>query len=265
MVRDEDAPRRTGNRAVNRARTFFEENDLIFEEVDLRNDIGVDAILTLARSGLNAGLSIRLQIKGGRKYKRQRHIEERHRFMGYASFRSSDWNLALTPSRGFEGHHVIDIDTRLRDIWRNSRPMYVIVQDPDDGELYFGNLARMADVLPLDQDLVKTYERSSPNAHDDSPRLLRYLTRLHTNISHLSEDELRHYKTWMPLYPDLRVTPDGLDRFLEAARAEARQPIPDPTYPATGEIPTFVNYPDGTIGLSREALDMIRRREQEGM
>lgn len=256
--RDEGASRRVGNRAVNKTRTFFEENDLIFEEVNQRNDIGVDAVLTLARSGPDAGLSVRLQIKGGAKYRRRLHVEERYSRMGIASFRGADWRLwdRLEPARGFEGHHVIDMDSRLRDIWRNSRPIYVIVQDPDD-ELYFGNLARMADVQPLDQDLASAYERMPMRG--DGSRADKHLARIYEKISHLSDDQLLDHKTWIPLYPDLRLTPDGLQRFLKQALAEARQPIPDPSS-GDGVIPTYVTYPDGTIGPSREALDARNQR-----
>jgi hypothetical protein len=66
---DDYRSRRVGNRAVNKARTFFEENDLLFEEVNQRNDIGVDAVVTLARPVRDSGLSVKLQIKGGEKYK----------------------------------------------------------------------------------------------------------------------------------------------------------------------------------------------------
>src|SRR5689334_17672525 len=94
-------------RAVNASRSFFEEHDLIFQEIDLRNDIGKDAILDLARTGGDAGLAVALQIKGGRKYKRK-------------------------------AGHSIPIDPRLRRIWSNSSlPVFVIVQDPDDCELYW--------------------------------------------------------------------------------------------------------------------------------
>lgn len=101
--------RREERRAVNAARTYFEEHDLVFQEIDLRNDVGNDAILDLARSGTDAGLSVALQIKGGKKYKR---------------------------SIG----HAIPIDKRLRKIWLNSSlPVYFIVRDVEDGELYWGN------------------------------------------------------------------------------------------------------------------------------
>jgi hypothetical protein len=250
--------RRVGLRAFNKAKTFFEENGLIFQTVNQENDIGVDAILTLARTGPYAGLSVRMQIKGGRAYKRRLHVEERQKRLGYASFRDSDWGIKLAPARDFEGHHVVDMNERLRDIWRNSRPIYVIVQDPDDGELYFGNLARMADVLPLAQDLVRSYDPTRPDQYTDSPRLGSHLSRLHSKVSGLSEDELRLYKTWVPLYQDWQLTPDGLDRFLHTASKEAAQPIPDYTY-GGGEVPVYVTYPDETIGPSREALEAHRR------
>jgi hypothetical protein len=72
------------------------------------------------------------------------------------------------------GRHVIDMDSRLRTVWRNSRPIYVIVHDPDDDELYYGNLARMADVMPLDQDIAATY---------DALKVTKKATNAFTNIS----------------------------------------------------------------------------------
>jgi hypothetical protein len=96
--------RRVGLRAFNKAKTFFEENDLIFQAVNQENDIGVDAVLTLARTGPHAGLSVKLQIKGGRAYKRHLHLEERQRRLGYASFRDSDWRIrSLNPGAGVRG------------------------------------------------------------------------------------------------------------------------------------------------------------------
>lgn len=260
IERDSEVSRRVGNRAVNRAQDFLEENDLIFERVDQRNDIGIDAILTLARRGRYAGRSVNLQIKGGSKYKRKTHVDEFYsRYRGQASFRSVDWRLQAESPRGYEGHHIVDADERLRKIWRNSRPIYVIVQDPDDQELYFGNLARMMDVLPLDQETASTYARMSD---EDGSRFYRYLASVQAKLSGMSEDELRHHKTWMPLYPDLRLTPDGLDRFVRAARAEAEHPIPDP-YVGPGPIPIYVTYRDGTVGPSREALDAMLPEEED--
>lgn len=250
------------------------------EKIDQENDIGIDAILTLARSGRDAGLSVNLQIKGGRKYKRKLHVDKRYNRRGMANYRRADWNLwaDINPPCGFEGHHVVDMDERLKAIWQNSRPIYVIVHDPDDDELYYGNLARMADVEPLEQDLARSWgrrseqgrshrrERFCPGCGRRDPseqRFYDYMTSVHKKISRLSGDKLRLHKTWIPLYTDLRLTPDGLERFLTAARAEARRPIPDYSDPG-GEIPIYVTYPDGTIGLSREALDARDRfREQD--
>jgi hypothetical protein len=160
---------------------------------------------------------------------------------------------------GFEGHHVVDMNERLRDIWRNSRPIYVIVHDPDDDELYYGNLARMADVLPLAQDLANSYDPTRDTEYVSS-RLGRHLSRLHHPVSDLGEDELRLHKTWVPLYQDWRLTPDGPDRFLDTATKEAVQPIPDYDY-VGGEVQVYVTYPDETIGPSREDL---KRTEDSG-
>lgn len=143
-------------RAVNASRTFFENYDLIFQEIDLRNDIGKDATLDLARSGKDAGLAVALQIKGGQKYKRKTG-------------------------------HSIPIDQRLKSIWRNSSiPMFVIVQDPDNEELYWGNLAEMAKL---------------PGSEEAGT---------------------------VPVFPDTRLTPDGLETFLEAARLECSARRSDP-------------------------------------
>jgi Domain of unknown function (DUF4365) len=259
MVEDNDyLSRRVGNRAVNKARTLFEENDLLFEEVDQRNDNGVDAFLTLARPTHDSGLSVKLQIKGGEKYERKLHVDERHNRRGISHFDKSDWELQREPARGFEGHHVIDMDSRLRTVWRNSRPIYVIVHDPDDDELYYGNLARMADVMPLDQNIAATYDPLKGD-RDDDQRFDKYLARVYKQVSGLSEDKLRLHKTWIPLYPDLRLSSDGLDRFLRSARAEARQPKPDPSPNTSGPVPIYVKYSDGTVGPSREALDVRDR------
>ena len=257
---DPDAARRIGLRAFNKAKTFFNEHDMILEKIDQENDIGIDAILTFVRTGPDAGRYVNLQIKGGRKYKRQTHVDDLYREQrGMASFRSADWRLwkEIEPPRGYEGHHIIDVDGRLQAIWRNARPTYAIIQDPDDDELYFGNLTRMVDMEPLDQDLADVYDRMKrPN---DGTTFHRYLARVYERISRLNADEQRRHKTWMPLYPDLRLTPDGLDRFLKNALTDARQPLPGRQLPV-GEIETIVTYPDGTIGPSMEALDFRARR-----
>lgn len=118
MTEPVNKTRREERRAVNASQTFFEEHDLIFQEVDLRNDIGKDAILDLSRSGDDAGLCIALQIKGGKKYKR-------------------------------ETGHAIPVNPRLRRIWRNSSiPIFVIVRDVVDGQLYWGDLNLMTETFP---------------------------------------------------------------------------------------------------------------------
>ena len=156
--------RQAERRAVNAARSFFEDHDLIFQEIDLRNDIGKDAILDLARSGDDAGLAIALQIKGGQKYKRK---------VG----------------------HSIPIDARLRTIWRNSSiPIFVIVQDPDDRELYWGNLTEMANGAPEESGTIS-------------------------------------------IMPNARLTPGGLEQFLEVARLECSARRGDPLLNLTSTDP----------------------------
>ena len=258
--RDPDAPRRVGLRAFNTTKAFFNENDMIFEKIDLESDIGIDAILTFARRGADAGRFVNVQVKGGKTYKRATRIEEFYRkYRGMASPRIGDWKLweEIQPPRGYEGHHIVDVDARLKTIWQNARPTYVIVQDPDDGELYFGNLTRMVDMQSLDQDLADAYVRMG--MPDDGSVFHTYLKSLHESISPLGKAERRQYKTWMPLYPDLRLTPDGLDRFLEYALADARKPLPERQSLDGGEIETIVTYPDGTIGPSVEALEALTR------
>ena len=74
----------------------------------------------------------------------------------------------------------------------------------------------------------------------------------------------------LPLYPDLRIKPPDptlepeaqdrseLDRFKEAARAEARYPIPvDEITPY--KVADSVRYADGTLGPSPQGLKVIRR------
>ncbi len=129
---------------------FFEENGLIFHEIDLRNDAGKDVILDLGRSEKDLGLTVSLQIKGGDKYKRK-------------------------------SGHVIEINSRLRSLWLNSNtPIFVVAQDPNDGELYWGNLKEMAERAP----------QESKSAY---------------------------------LYPDQKLTPNGISDFLEAARTECKR------------------------------------------
>lgn len=187
MDERENISRRIGRRAVNKAQAFFEEHDMIFQEIHQENDNGKDAFLGLAWSGPDAGLIVWLQIKGGEKYKVRRK-PNRLRDMDYLY----NQEFGVVPD-GEEGRHIVGINPRWRRIWSYSRPIFVIVQDPDDGDLYFGNLARMADLAMPDEKAI-------------------------------------------PLYPDLRLTPNGIDRFMTAARAEARHPIP-PIEITGGEVP----------------------------
>jgi hypothetical protein len=84
--RDPDAPRRVGLRAFNTTKAFFNENDMIFEKINLESDIGIYAILTFARRGADAGRFVNVQVKGGKTYKRATHIEEFYRkYRGMAS------------------------------------------------------------------------------------------------------------------------------------------------------------------------------------
>jgi hypothetical protein len=259
--RDPDLSRRMGNRAFNKAKTFFEDYHMILQKIEQENDIGIDAILVFTRRGPDAGRYINLQIKGGRSYKRKTHVDDLYaKRKGMTSLRSVDWRLwgNVYPSRGSEGHHIIHVNERLKTIWSNARPTYAIVQDADDDELYFGNLTRMVDMEPLDQDLADVYERMrKPN---DGSIFHKYLASTYERISTMSEAQRRDHKTRMSLYPDLRITPDGLDRFLEYALPDARKPLPDRQHPSGEQVETIITYPDGTIGPSREALDLRARR-----
>ena len=81
-------------RAFNKTKSFFNEHDMIFEKIDLESDIGIDAILTFARRGPDAGRFVNVQVKGGKAHKRATYIDEfysKHR--GMASLRSTDWRL----------------------------------------------------------------------------------------------------------------------------------------------------------------------------
>ena len=52
MAHDNGASRRIGKAAVNKVRAFFGANDLILNKIDQEDDIGIDAAVTLARTGL---------------------------------------------------------------------------------------------------------------------------------------------------------------------------------------------------------------------
>ncbi len=56
--------------AVNAARTLFEANGCVFQEVDQGNDYGKDAYVDLVDGEKISGHCIAVQIKGGNKYRR---------------------------------------------------------------------------------------------------------------------------------------------------------------------------------------------------
>ena len=55
MDKRKNLARAIGRRAVGKARSIFEEDDMIFQEVQQQNDNGKDAVLGLAWSGADAG------------------------------------------------------------------------------------------------------------------------------------------------------------------------------------------------------------------
>lgn len=97
--------RRTDRAGVNAAQSFFEENDCIFQEVELQNDFGKDAYVDITSEGILSPLCVALQIKSGNSYRA----------------RSGDYLIPI-------GRHG--------DTWRNSTvPIFGIVYDPDGGAL----------------------------------------------------------------------------------------------------------------------------------
>ena len=221
MDQHADRARVMARRAINRAKAVFEEDEMIFTEVQQRGDSGKDAILALAWTGPDAGLMVWLQVKGGQECK-LKGKPNRLRDMDYRF----NHEFGYRPV-GEEGRHVIPIDNRLRRIWSDSRPIFVLVYDPDDEELYFGNLARMADLaLPSE-----------------------------TQIPLYPDLRIRPPDPTLEPYEQNRTE---LDRFKDAVRAEARCPIP-PADGAGFEVSRFISYPDGTLGPSPVALEAIRR------
>ncbi|MBL7189358.1 MAG: DUF4365 domain-containing protein [Phycisphaerae bacterium] len=96
--------------AVNAARAFFEENDCVFQEVDLANDYGKDAYIDIVDRDVVTGTCVAAQIKGGDKYRR---------------------------ADGF----AIPVDEDHFQIWRNSSmPVTGIVHDPETGSLYWTSI-----------------------------------------------------------------------------------------------------------------------------
>lgn len=106
------ANRITERAAVNAARTFFETNGCIFQEVSGDNDYGKDAYVDLTFGGRVTGLCAALQIKGGESY------------------------------RSADGGYGIPLDDDHAELWRSSTvPIFGIIHDPRDGKLRWCNIS----------------------------------------------------------------------------------------------------------------------------
>lgn len=96
--------RTTEREAVNAARSFFESNGYVFQEVDAANDYGKDAYIDIAEGERITGFCAAVQIKGGASYRRP------------------------------DGSYFIPLDESHRKIWQESTlPVLGLVHDPDDG------------------------------------------------------------------------------------------------------------------------------------
>lgn len=104
--------RKVERQAVNAARSFFESNSCVFQEVDVANDYGKDAYVDFSEDGRVTGLCAALQIKGGISY------------------------------RDAKGDYRIPLDEEHARIWAESTvPIFGIVHDPDDGGLRWCNIS----------------------------------------------------------------------------------------------------------------------------
>lgn len=104
--------RKVERQAVNAARSFFESNLCVFQEVDVANDYGKDAYVDFSEEGRVTGLCAALQIKGGASY------------------------------RDARGDYRIPLDEEHAKIWSESTvPIFGIVHDPDDGGLRWCNIS----------------------------------------------------------------------------------------------------------------------------
>jgi len=102
---------------VNAARTFFEKEGCIFQEVSLENDYGKDAYLDIGDDQTASSTCAALQIKSG------------------ASYQSTN---------GYK----IPLDANDFDYWRSSTvPIIGIVHDPDDNGLRWVNITEFLDRL----------------------------------------------------------------------------------------------------------------------
>jgi hypothetical protein len=103
---------RTVERAgVNAARTFFEANGCVFQEVDGANDYGKDAYVDIGDGTSVTGTCAALQIKGGDSYRTSR------------------------------GDYRIPVDDDHRRVWAESTiPIMGVVHDPQDDLLRWTNI-----------------------------------------------------------------------------------------------------------------------------
>jgi hypothetical protein len=112
--------RKTERAAVNATRTFFEANNVVFQEIDADNDYGKDAYVDLTEGTLVTGFVVALQIKGGVSYKRG-------------------------------DRYGIPLDPNHESLWRGSTtPVGGVVFDPDDGLLRWCNISQHLDEHPKD-------------------------------------------------------------------------------------------------------------------
>lgn len=102
--------RRTEKQGVREVRAVFEDANLIFQEVDLGNDIGKDAYVDLSEGGRFRGAMVALQIKAG------------------ASYRDG-------------ANYQIPCNAHDRAVWSGSVvPVYGMVYDPDADTIHWINL-----------------------------------------------------------------------------------------------------------------------------
>ncbi|WP_211323633.1 DUF4365 domain-containing protein [Prauserella marina] len=123
--------RRAGRAAVNALRTLLERHNHIVQEVDGQNDFGEDLHVTFTENGEVAGDLVKIQVKGGRSWRRAD---------GYA-----------VPV----GDHG--------DTWANGNiPVLCVVHDPDTGGLYWVNATKELRSARRDGEVLKTIT-ISPN------------------------------------------------------------------------------------------------------
>jgi hypothetical protein len=84
-------------------------------------------------------------------------------------------------------------------------------------------------------------------------------------VSRLSEDKLRSCTTPITLYPDSRLTSDAkiASWSLRLRRLGSRDLIPAGIGATPIYIRFYIRYPDGIIGLSRDALEHLPREADD--